>query len=151
MRTCVRCACIQDPAGKFAAVKDYRKHVRDIMKDRDLKETLWNTPVQNTDRPILYLSVDGMDQAKWRIPRSRNLRDTHLVGKFQRPRVLVVGVWVAGVCLVVYLADCTQPHDTNLTLELIARSMERAKLHLQQQGHSLPPEVLIQVRSFLSK
>ena len=84
------------PAAKFTAVGDYRAHVGAVAADRDLKDSFWESPPFHTDKPVLILATDGMDQAKWRIPRSRDLKETKDFQKFHRPRSWLCKVSTSG-------------------------------------------------------
>ena len=102
----------------------------------------WNAGLAN---PVLTLTVDGMDQAKFRIPRARKHRESHEFQRFKRPKCIVVGAWVAHVCLCIFVMDALQPHDSNLTLEVVARTLERAKLQLGKLGLPFPKEIQLWV------
>lgn len=45
-------------------------------------------------REDIWKSKDGMDQAKWCIPRLREHTLAKEMGKFQRPRLKLHAVWV---------------------------------------------------------
>ena len=75
--------------------------------------------------------TDGMDQAHWAIPRMRGLRGPKSWGKYFRPRVKVQGVWVFFLGVYFFLADDTQAHDSNMTIEVIARALDQ-KINISQ-------------------
>ena len=52
-------------------------------------------------------------------------------------------MWLAHIGLWVAVSDCTQPHDSSLTVELIARALERAKDRYDELGLMWPRELLI--------
>jgi hypothetical protein len=84
-----------------------------------------------------------MDQAKWRIPRSRGLKETKQFQKYYRPRCLVIGVWIAHIGLWISVGDCLQPHDSSLTVELVARALEKAHARYLELGLEWPRELLV--------
>ena len=79
---------------------------------------------RNVPHPVLCIMTDGMDQAHWSIPRMRGLRGPKSWGKYFRPRVKVVGVWVFFLGVYFFLGDQTQAHDSNMTIEVIARALD---------------------------
>ena len=81
--------------------------------------------------PVLVIMTDGMDQAHWAIPRMRGLRGPKSWGKYFRPRVKVQGVWVFFLGVYFFLADDTQAHDSNMTIEVIARALDQ-KINISQ-------------------
>jgi hypothetical protein len=133
----------KSPAMKFTALGDYRAHISAVVRDRDVKDAFWEAPPFQCDKPVLVVCTDGMDQAKWRIPRSRDLKQTKTFQKHYRPRCLVIGVWIAHVGLWISVADCLQPHDSSLTVELVARALERAHARYLELGIDWPRELLV--------
>jgi hypothetical protein len=117
-----------------------REHRIENQADRCLLSTSFSAPLGAT---TLAIMIDGMDQAKFKLPRARGHRESHEFKQFKRPKVIVVGVWAASTCLCLYLCDALQPHDASLTIELLARCLERAKAHLAKLGLPFPTEVQI--------
>ena len=99
--------------------------------------------------PVLVVWTDGMDQAKWCIPRFPNLRAAKRLGSFQRPRCKVQGVWLFHVGLYFYVADATMPHDAAFTVECIARALERMKAACASRSLPVPTELIIWVAGLL--
>ena len=132
----------RDPAAKLEAIRNLREHRLENQADRGIMTSSWNAGLAN---PVLTLTVDGMDQAKFRIPRARKHRESHEFQRFKRPKCIVVGAWVAHVCLCIFVMDALQPHDSNLTLEVVARTLERAKLQLEKLGLPFPKEIQLWV------
>ena len=52
-------------------LQSYRQHITDVSQDRHLESMLQleNVFIAADSRPILFCQTDGMDQAKWAIPR----------------------------------------------------------------------------------
>jgi hypothetical protein len=87
--------------------------------------------------------VDGMDQAKFRVPRI--LVKTHALDKLLRPALHVQGAWCHGFGYHLAVADTDMPKDTNNNVEVIARLLDDVYLrhhglplglHLQQDNTS---------------
>ena len=86
---------------QFQRVVQYRRHLNSVWKDRSF---IWQcmdqayTAAQDKSQipPFLMVIADGMDQAKWRLPRYPGLMPTHYLGNLPRPSVVVEGVWVVG-------------------------------------------------------
>jgi hypothetical protein len=72
-------------------------------------------------------------------------RESHELQKHHRPRCIVIGLWVAQVGLWVSICDCVMPHDSNLTIEVLARGLEKAKAHMETLGREFPSEISIWV------
>ena len=70
--------------------------------------------------------VDGMDQAKFCVPRHGNMRSKQLDG-FQRPRLHVAGLLMHGHHLLVSVSEANVRKDANTCLELVAHSLTRLK------------------------
>ena len=51
-------------------VYDYKKHLEDVQRDRSLEQMLQSEDCFLTNNtPVLLVQTDGMDQAKWSVPR----------------------------------------------------------------------------------
>ena len=64
----------QDLQLKLQHLQDYRDHLAAVAKDRQLEcrsqsEDVWG----GSQKPVLFLQTDGMDQAKWALPRLSKL------------------------------------------------------------------------------
>lgn len=89
------------------------------------------------------LIVDGIDQAKFRIPRI--LQKGHSLDKLLRPALHVQGAWCHGFGYHLAVSDADMKKDTNNNVEVIARMLSElctahgglpASLHLQQDNTS---------------
>ena len=124
-------------------VYDYKKHLEDVQRDRSLEQMLQSEDCFLTNNtPVLLVQTDGMDQAKWSVPRlwdrpSKEMGSVVRTGPelfyFQcvlvqlvsnsihqivRPRMKVQGVWIQSVCLQLYVADVHLAHDSSMTVEV---------------------------------
>lgn len=120
----------------------YRQHLSDQFADRALMEALQHSP-PSSDRPIIYIQTDGMDQSHWSIPRFKNGRCAKALASFKRPRIKLQGVWVSHRCLQFFALDPDQPHDAASVTECVARTLE----YLHQQSE-VPTEIILWVPCF---
>ncbi|CAE7479013.1 PIGB [Symbiodinium natans] len=58
-----------DANERLLYLRDYKVLVEDVQKDRQLESSLQTENVFLGNKPILFLQTDGMDQAKWSVPR----------------------------------------------------------------------------------
>jgi hypothetical protein len=89
------------------------------------------------------MAVDGMDQAKFKVPRI--LRQTKSLDSLIRPALHVQGAWAHGFGYHMAVMDADMKHDTNNNVEVISRMLEQIfrthkglplGLHLQQDNTS---------------
>lgn len=138
----------------------YQRHLSAVAADRSfingLRVAVSSCPdvagasgsSERSMRPSDYLLViiDGMDQAKWRLPRFPELRIPKSAAHLQRPTVVVEAVWVAGHRLDFYLLDKDQHHDSNSIQECLAVSLERvAEFYRSQKSLDSMPRTIILV------
>ena len=110
-------SCAQDIGRKFAKIQELKDHLKAVRMDRDLEQLLQSRDPVTADRPCLFLQVDGMDQAKWSLPRIFHHRGSKDLQKFVRPRLKIVGAWCSGILLTLYVVDANFAHDASLTCE----------------------------------
>ena len=79
-----------------------------------------------------FIRVDGVDQAKLRVPRV--LTKTHAFDKLIRPTLHVQGAWFEGFAYHFAVADAGMKRDTNNNLEAIVRLID----HMYQKYGALP-------------
>lgn len=138
----------------------YQRHLSAVAADRSfingLRVAVSSCPdvagasgsSERSMRPSDYLLViiDGMDQAKWRLPRFPELRIPKSAAHLQRPTVVVEAVWVVGHRLDFYLLDKDQHHDSNSIQECLAVSLERvAEFYRSQKSLDSMPRTIILV------
>ena len=71
---------------------------------------------------VLCIAVDGMDQAKFRVPRKLVL--THAFEKLLRPALHVQGIWAHGAGYALAVADADMKKDSAGNVEAIARMID---------------------------
>ena len=79
-----------------------------------------------------FLRADGVDQAKFRVPRVTS--KTHAFEKLIRPALHVQGAWCEGFGFHFAVADADMKKDINNNIEVIARLLEQ----LYQRWNALP-------------
>lgn len=143
------------PLARQAAIERYSEHVLLQWMDR---QVYWNAvhmslalrQLVSTGMQLnavlrtssqLCLIVDGIDQAKFRIPRI--LRRPHALDRLLRPALHIQGAWAHGFGYHLAVADADLPKDTASNVEVIARLLESIyiehgalpqALHLQQDN-----------------
>jgi hypothetical protein len=108
-------------------------------KARALSRLTAIAPPWDSSIHLLTLMVDGMDQGKFRLPRTKRFK-VKAMDKFVRPALHVAGVLAHGYGL--HLA-CSMPDiskDTNTNIETVARMLDTI---LEQRG-SLPQHLWLQ-------
>lgn len=87
-------------------------------------------------------SQDGMDQAKWSVPRSRSSVLPKSLSGLSRPKLKVQGVWVHGIMLKLWVLDPRSPSDASSVLETLTRTIEGAMARCEELGVKPPTELL---------
>ena len=83
----------------------------------------WQTRGESRNRGLtICLIQDGMDQAKFAIPRGRLLR-AKCFEKLNRPRLHLVGVLAHGHHVGLYLSEADLTKDSNTSAEIFAHTM----------------------------
>ena len=95
------------------------------------------------DNTILFLQLDGMDQAKFRCPRALPAQSTKLFETCWRPTLHVVGVLISGVVEAFYVMDTDLPADSNMENHLIMRSLDIARHVLNSRGVAMPAHLVV--------
>ena len=78
-----------------------------------------------TNLSWLCCIIDGMDQAKFCVPRLRDRIVTKVFEKLNRPRLQVIGTWIHGFELALAIALPTIPKTSEVVMECIARGLNR--------------------------
>jgi len=78
---------------------------------------------------VMALIADGLDQAKFRLPRvSPTGRIPKAMEKLYRPALHVVGVWIQGSVLQFAISDDNLKKDSSTQIECICRAIEESYL-----------------------
>lgn len=162
--TCDTCAALKAriratrlPQERQAVVEEYMKHVLSQWLDRQVYWHAQELSISCRDflrfghrfaalaRSVSQccLIADGMDQAKFRVPRV--LQKTHALDKLLRPALHVQGAWCHGFGYHLAVADADMRKDTNNNVEVMARLLSQMYqshrglplgLHIQQDNTS---------------
>ena len=71
---------------------------------------------------LMTIRVDGIDQAKFRVPRSNIL--SHLTDSLFRPALHIQGVWCHGFGFHFGISDADAKKDTTTNVETVCRMIE---------------------------
>jgi hypothetical protein len=124
----------------------YQRHLSAVAADRSFVNGLRHMASSMTGAPgdeFLLVIIDGMDQAKWRLPRFPELRTPKSAAHLQRPTVVVEAVWVVGHRLDFYLLDKDQRHDSNSIQECIAQSVEKVAASYESKTSKMPRTIIL--------
>ncbi len=143
------------PRERHKILEQYSKHIRCQWLDRQAYENACNISLNlraalregnRMERMAwsasqICLAVDGMDQAKFRVPRI--FCKTHELEKVVRPALHVQGAWAHGFGYHLAVMDADMRKDTNNNVEVISGMLEQIQvthgalplgLHLQQDN-----------------
>ena len=157
---CTECARYTELRGqsmsqeqKENVCQNHALHIDEIFLDRDVEEFFDRLGVESvrirfrsevapfSERSIVFVRIDGMDQAKFRVPRRLSMAKEF--EKVWRPTLHMVGVVISGVLEAYYLLDCDLKADSNMEMTLITRSLDLAVLELRTRGLKLPSHLVL--------
>ena len=133
--------------------QNHALHIDEIFLDRDVEEFFDRLGVESvrirfrsevapfSERSIVFVRIDGMDQAKFRVPRRLSMAKEF--EKVWRPTLHMVAVVISGVLEAYYLLDCDLKADSNMEMTLITRSLDLAVLELRTRGLQLPSHLVL--------
>ena len=135
----------------FENMVKYQRHLAAVAADRSFINGLrmaasiqqTSSTSQTLGGEYLLVIVDGMDQAKWRLPRFPELRTPKSAAHLNRPTVVVEAVWVVGHRLDFYLLDKDQHHDSNSIQECIAQSLEKVAASYESKKSKMPRSIIL--------
>ena len=126
----------QSPELRAQVLEEYCHHILLQWYDRGVDSN--STELSRTCRRLLesgarlntmarqssfwFVRIDGVDQAKFRVPRRKN--KTHDFEKLIRPALHVQGAWCEGFAYHLAVADADMKKDTNNNMEVFARLIE---------------------------
>ena len=152
---CQRCAELT--AARQAAIDDETKarvreehaaHVNAVMADRAvsnrasaMSEHAARHLPHDGNNQIIKLTIDGMDQAKFKCPR--NLASSKGWEKLWRPQLHVVGVTAHGHIEAYYIMDADMKKDSNMECSLIAHTLDLVQNELRKKGGAMPQNLVV--------
>ncbi len=132
------------PEDAAAVSTQYRKHLSDMHLDRTIdariaalaeKAVAGEVP-READDSILSCCLDGMDQAKFRVPRNLSLSKDFQ--NLWRPELHTTGAICDGVLESYWLAGPDVSKDSNLQVTLVSRLLEQTVAALAAKGIPMP-------------
>jgi hypothetical protein len=162
---CSTCVCHKlllqqlshDVISRAKQMRAFEEHKQAQYDDR---RVYWHLRAQARLQPdvILSIIIDGMDQAKCCYPRHPHHKAKDL-DNMQRPRLHVNGCFMHGLEVLVMVSRADFPKTTNVTCEIIAHMLTRArargidlrrvKLHVQLDNTSSSNKNVILLRLFV--
>ncbi|CAE6968364.1 unnamed protein product [Symbiodinium sp. CCMP2592] len=129
---------------KLGCLLAYRNHLKDQYDDRS---RLWELEAMSADPSsnVLLLSVDGMDQAKFAVPRDPQLRCSSALSSAIRPRMMVHACHAHGYTLHIRVADETVKHDSSFVLDLVAETLEKVHDICVDRKQRMPDQIILAV------
>lgn len=114
---------------KLAIVQKKKDHIGQIMADREvsvrcshMSEKAAQEKSMDGMGQVLKLTIDGMDQAKFKCPRF-STPTAEWEGLF-RPSLHVVGAIAHGHAEMVFIMDADQPKDSNMVCTVLSRILD---------------------------
>ena len=150
---CARISALRDRADtqdeKMELQERRQKHLNLVFADRatDDKQNVMARMSAKRDCALtgrlIKLDLDGMDQAKFKIPR--NVVATKLFDKGWRPQMHFTGVVLHGIAEVYFALDADQPKDSNAQRTILCRALEIAQEVLSERGLDMPQDWVFHV------
>ena len=148
----VRNAVSNEEAERFR--QDLMGHLKGTFQDRGVYAMFSAASVECTaggvgrvpdESSVLAMCLDGMDQAKFKIPR--NLQNTKQWEDAGRPTAHLIGCLIHGVGEACWISDADLPKNASLTCELISRALGITAVQLKERGVSMPKHLYVQVEN----
>ena len=151
---CSECVCLHAKR-KLAKTDEQRQkvqadleyHLRMMYADRETDERAIAicersmTPELGELHRILRLSLDGMDRAKFRVPR--NLASNTQFEDLWRPQLSMIGAIIPGLVEAYFVLDADVPKDPNTNMTVISRMLEISSKKLEERSTTLPEHWVI--------
>ena len=127
---------------RLGVLKQYRSHLSSQYADRTAVWALQASSCDNQSQ-VLTISIDGMDQAKFSIPRDASLQTVASLASSVRPRLALHAAWAMGYCIRIAVAHETVQKDSSFVIELLAQTLEQVHNITQQRGEAMPQQCII--------
>ena len=99
---------------------------------------------EHKSEQFMNIMLDGMDQAKFCLPRHKTLAGTSEMSKRWRPALHVTGAITWGLQEIYFLMPTSVPKDSNMNCTLLARCLDLAQRKLHPD-RCLPDNLIVQV------
>ena len=123
--------------------KQLQEHIASMKEDRRVDGVINSQAQQSAkgevadpDKTVLSLTIDGMDSAKFKIPR--RLEATKAFQGLWRPECRFIGCLAEGISENFFIGDCDLVKDSNLDLTLISHVVHEAQAELERRGVAMP-------------
>lgn len=121
--------------------KQHREHIEHVKKERILYQTKRQYAAMNPDKAISII-IDGADQAKFALPHfAQPTKTTSTARKNKQP---ITGVLVHGHGFFVYTSSQKWEHGSNLTIEVLQRTLKKLEFQYSKRNKMLPDQLLLQ-------
>lgn len=130
--------CFKDLLQRLHASQRYREHISQVVRDRTLETRL----VNDGGKAVLVVHWDGMDQAKWSVPRVSKTTSKTFSG-FDRPRLKVQGVWLHHYSLQFFVLDPRLHSGGSAICDCAARALEAMVVECRRRNVDLPRDICI--------
>ena len=123
--------------------KHLQMHIESMKADRKV-DAIMNLRAQQSAKgelldptqSLLSLAIDGMDEAKYKIPKKVEM--THQFSSLWRPECRFVGCLAEGVTENFFIGDCDLVKDSNLDLTLVSHVIHEAQAEFERRGVPFP-------------
>ena len=133
---------------KARCSREKKKHIDQVKADREvhmrgcrLSEDAAENPSVDGQNQALKITIDGMDQAKFRCPR--NLASNAEFDACWKPQLHVTGAIVHGHLECYFIMNPDQPKDASMNCTVIARCLDLVREKIDDQ-YALPRVLMIQ-------
>ena len=101
----------------------------------------------HNDGLFMKVQLDGMDQAKFSLPRLKRLVGTSMLSKIWRPNIHVVGCVVFGMVECYYLMPPDCPKNASMNCTVLSKVLDVVAGLLRKMGiaYGFPPSLVINV------
>eukprot|EP00439_Symbiodinium_sp_Y106_P038404 s2714_g4.t1 len=130
---------------KLAVAQQKDEHLRGVFADRAVARRLMSASHNVTaeaSTSLIYAIIDGMDQAKFRIPR--NVMNSKEFCSDYRPSAHMIGLYVPGIAECYFLTESDLKKDSSTNLTCLSRGLFLLKKILASRNLPLPENLVIQ-------
>ena len=127
--------------------EEKNRHIKEIMMDREINMRINRIAEHDAENPtvdglgqILKITIDGMDQAKFRCPR--NLNSTAEFDGLWRPSLHVCGAIVHGHLECYFIMGGDTAKDANMNATVVSRVLDLTAEKIGDQ-HSMPQSLIL--------
>ena len=93
-------------------------------------------------KPVLVIHWDGMDQAKWSIPRVSKTTSKTFSG-FDRPRLKVQGIWLHHYSLQFFVLDPRLNSGSSAICDCASRALEAMVVECRRRNVDVPKDITV--------